>query len=124
MKWRAILLATCVAVAGFAARSRNTARPCSHRLVIVGLSQDVLRTGLVQTRIETEFAAVFGIVARRHEGPSGQHFGKGDDVVLGVAGPHAQRMQFQNLAGQFSFRPRVLLMPAIEFAPIETVWSR
>ena len=70
------------------------------RFVIVGLAQHLLRAGLVQARIEGEFAAVLGIVAGRHQGPSGQHIGEADDVILAVAAAHAQRMQLQNLAGE------------------------
>ena len=43
---------------------------------------------------------MLGIVGRRHQGPSGQHVGESDDVILGVAAAHAERMQFQNFAGE------------------------
>ncbi len=71
-----------------------------HRFVLVRLSQHLLRAGLVQAGIEGEFTAMLGIVAGRHQGPSGENVGEADDVILGIAGPHAQRMQLENLAGE------------------------
>lgn len=67
-------------------------------LLLVALAEHGLPAGLVQPRIEGELAAVSGIGARRHQGPAGQHVGETDDVVLGVAGAHAERMQLHDLA--------------------------
>ena len=77
-----------------------------HRLVVVGLSQHLLGAGLVQPRIEDEFAAVLGIVAGRHQGPSGEDVGEGDDVILGIAAAYAQRMQLENLAREILVEAR------------------
>ena len=54
----------------------------------------------MQARIEGEFAAMLGIVARRHQRPAGEHIGEAGDVVLAVAGAHAERMQLEDLARQ------------------------
>ena len=66
--------------------------------VLVSLVQHLLRAGLVQAAIERELAAVLGIVARRKEGPAGEHVGEADHVVLGVDRAHAESVQLQDLA--------------------------
>ncbi|MGY4326312.1 hypothetical protein ACVWWG_000726 [Bradyrhizobium sp. LB7.2] len=52
----------------------------------------------MQPRIEDELATVLGIVSGRNKRPSRQHIGKADDVVLAVAGTHAERMQLHDFA--------------------------
>ena len=78
------------------------------RLLVAAL-KNCLRAGLVQQRTKQEMSAR----ARLHrtgaiattERPAGEYLGKAGDIGLGVAGIHAERMQFQNLACQILVQP-------------------
>ena len=100
-KWRASLVAMCV---GGRRMARQIAR--ARRGPARSLRRDRLlpstfcAPGSCMRGLKTELAAMLGIVARRHHAPSGDDVGETGDVVLGIAGAHAQRMQFQDLAGE------------------------
>ncbi len=81
------------------ARGRVARRGPARRILLrVEFSEHGVTAGLVQARIEDELTAALGIGAGLDQGPARQHIGERDDVVLGVAAAHAERMQLEDLA--------------------------
>ena len=66
----------------------------------IGLAHHLLRARLMQALVEYELGAVLGIVVGGNDRPAGEHLGKTNHVVLGVAGAHAEGMQLEYLARQ------------------------
>jgi hypothetical protein len=66
-------------------------------------AEDGLGARLVHARIKDVGAAPR--LPRRHHAPAGDDGGETGDVVLGIDGAHAQRMEFQNLAGEVFVEP-------------------
>ena len=83
---------------GMAGEHREHGAALIEFAVGVGLAEDRLRARLVHARIEDEHAAAR--LSRRHHGPAGDDGGEPGDIVLGVDGTHAQRMQLQDFAGE------------------------
>ena len=77
----------------------------------VASSDDGLRAGLVQARIEDELAAALRVLLERHDRPSRDHAGEARDIGLRVDGAHAERMQFENFAGEIFVETRIAVSP-------------
>src|SRR5260370_21862039 len=75
--------------------------------IAIVLTEDRLRPRLVHARMKQKFAAVLRIEARIAYRPAGDNLGEIRHIFLIIARAHAQRMQFENFAGEiFIWTPR------------------
>ena len=83
-----------------------------HRAALVdaGIRIDLAEHGLVARLVEPlhecEFTAVDRLLGR-NPGPAGDHVGEARDVGLGVTAADAERVQFEDLAGEILVQPLV-----------------
>ena len=85
----------------------------------IGLAEHGLGARLVRPRDKHELAADVGVGDRRPQGPTGQRLCEADHVGLGVAGAHAERVQFQDLAREILVEPLAAIDAGDRVGPID-----
>src|SRR6478672_113259 len=83
----------------------------------VALAHYALGARLVHARIECELAAAHRVLAYRNDAPTRDHLGEARDIVLGVNGAYAERVQFENFARKILVQPAAAVLAGLRGRP-------
>ena len=99
------------AVDGWRARSASTASPCAHIRRVVDFSHHPLRARLMRIGVEHEGAGRAQLAQPSRIGPARDDVRQRRHVVLRIAAADAERMQFENFAGEVFVQSAVAVFP-------------